>query len=339
MTARNLGTYLQQEGLLRAQGDPAEYRKLRNNFLANVICRKGQQALPLTLAILYCAIAVRLGLSASPCNYPRHVYVVVDVGDRCDTSEELELISGDQSSERECFGNRVFLDPYDISQFVPELALRRQLHALGQSFTEDDEDEFLKPLDERGVVLRCARNIGQSIRWHHEHHLIEDSEFSPDPSPFDPETDNVEGDPCLQLTKARYAALWATLVCGNGLAVRPVAEICQSVEFEFPCDAGLLESRFLLPGTSPEEITDLASTIARIRSRDSLKIASKARSTLALSSSVSFKVGQVVRHRRYHYQGAIYGWDSRCEMSDVWKAQMNIASLPRGSNQSFYHVL
>ncbi len=43
---------------------------------------------------------------------------------------------------------------------------------------------------------------------------------------------------------------------------------------------------------------------------------------------VQFKVGDVVRHRRYHYRGVIYGWDPECKAEEDWMQQMRIDQLP-----------
>lgn len=43
---------------------------------------------------------------------------------------------------------------------------------------------------------------------------------------------------------------------------------------------------------------------------------------------VQFKVGDVIRHRRYHYRGVIYGWDPECKAEEDWMQQMRIDQLP-----------
>lgn len=46
------------------------------------------------------------------------------------------------------------------------------------------------------------------------------------------------------------------------------------------------------------------------------------------SGAVHFKVGDVIRHRRYHYRGVIYGWDAECKAEEDWMQQMRIDQLP-----------
>lgn len=56
-------------------------------------------------------------------------------------------------------------------------------------------------------------------------------------------------------------------------------------------------------------------------------------------AKVRYRVGQVLRHKRYQYHAVVTGWDDRCAASDQWINQMRVHELPQGPNQSFYHVL
>ena len=41
-----------------------------------------------------------------------------------------------------------------------------------------------------------------------------------------------------------------------------------------------------------------------------------------------FRVGQVIRHAQYAYQGVITGWDTSCQSDALWIAQMGVDNLP-----------
>lgn len=43
---------------------------------------------------------------------------------------------------------------------------------------------------------------------------------------------------------------------------------------------------------------------------------------------MQYKVGDVIRHKRYHYRGVIYGWDAECKAEEDWMLQMRIDQLP-----------
>ena len=50
---------------------------------------------------------------------------------------------------------------------------------------------------------------------------------------------------------------------------------------------------------------------------------------------IKFKVGDVIRHARYHYRGVIYGWDPECTADEEWMQQMRIDSLPGMQTYAF----
>ena len=49
-----------------------------------------------------------------------------------------------------------------------------------------------------------------------------------------------------------------------------------------------------------------------------------------------FQIGQLVRHKRYHYRGVIVAMDPRCQASEAWY-QANQTRPDR--DQPWYHVL
>ncbi|PSC76764.1 F-box only 21 [Micractinium conductrix] len=59
----------------------------------------------------------------------------------------------------------------------------------------------------------------------------------------------------------------------------------------------------------------------------------------AASAGVLFRVGAIVRHRRYDYSGVIVGYDPVCLAPDSWCELMRVDLLPNGRNQPFFHVL
>eukprot|EP00946_MAST-07B_sp_MAST-7B-sp1_P003863 g3863.t1 len=55
--------------------------------------------------------------------------------------------------------------------------------------------------------------------------------------------------------------------------------------------------------------------------------------------SITFYVGQVVRHRKYNYRGVIVGYDPHCRATDTWKKTMGVHMLKRQHHQPFYNLL
>ncbi len=59
----------------------------------------------------------------------------------------------------------------------------------------------------------------------------------------------------------------------------------------------------------------------------------------ACTPEIQYRIGQIIRHKRYHYRGVIFGYDPHCALSNEWQRQMRIEELPNGSKQPFYNVL
>jgi hemimethylated DNA binding protein len=55
--------------------------------------------------------------------------------------------------------------------------------------------------------------------------------------------------------------------------------------------------------------------------------------------NVFFRVGQIVRHKKYGYRAVIRGWDTSCRQSQTWKRRMRIHTLEHAGNQPFYDLL
>jgi len=54
---------------------------------------------------------------------------------------------------------------------------------------------------------------------------------------------------------------------------------------------------------------------------------------------VQFWVGQVCRHKKYHYLCLVHGWDPICTASKSWISQMGVDKLADKDTQPFYNVL
>eukprot|EP00850_Spirogloea_muscicola_P005345 SM000024S07807 [mRNA] locus=s24:642022:643937:+ [translate_table: standard] len=75
--------------------------------------------------------------------------------------------------------------------------------------------------------------------------------------------------------------------------------------------------------------------------RDALNVLQFRKRVLELSvkPQVTFRVGDVIIHRRYGYRGVVYGHDPECSAPQEWQEAMKIDALPKGPNQPFYHIL
>merc|ERR1712178_89766 len=56
-------------------------------------------------------------------------------------------------------------------------------------------------------------------------------------------------------------------------------------------------------------------------------------------SNIKFRVGQVVRHKKYGYRGVIVGWDDTCKATTMWRMAMHAEDHQRALNTPHYSVL
>nr|XP_027235995.1 F-box only protein 21-like isoform X2 [Penaeus vannamei] len=54
---------------------------------------------------------------------------------------------------------------------------------------------------------------------------------------------------------------------------------------------------------------------------------------------VSYAIGMVMQHKRYHYTCVIFGWDRECRMPSDWVQRMGVYNLLYKTKQPFYNVL
>ena len=43
-----------------------------------------------------------------------------------------------------------------------------------------------------------------------------------------------------------------------------------------------------------------------------------------------FRVGDVVRHKRYHYRAVVYDWDPFCDVDESWIQHMGVGGCTAG---------
>jgi hemimethylated DNA binding protein len=55
--------------------------------------------------------------------------------------------------------------------------------------------------------------------------------------------------------------------------------------------------------------------------------------------TIQFRVGQIVRHKKYGYRGVITGWDKTCKQTLTWKRKNRIQTLKNNEDQPFYNLL
>lgn len=118
----------------RYRGDEETYEDLDNANLMRVIDRR--KGLPVTLGILYIAVAKSQGWNAAGLNFPGHFLV------------RLESLDG----------NRVIIDPFHGGQVLDAPALRDLLKVVAGA-SEELESKHYRPVSYRDILLRLQNNV------------------------------------------------------------------------------------------------------------------------------------------------------------------------------------
>lgn len=289
-----------------------EYHSLEHNFLGMALNSSGHNSLPLISAVIYCHVAQELGINAQPCGFPFHVHVIITPTTGFD-------MDGKRISQISEPGSPMYLDPFRGARETPVSDLREQLMFLGASDT--DQNEFLGTSIPSEVVLRCGRNIINSI------HVASRQLGS--------HTTQVD------TVSAKYAVSWSSMLLSadsRPMDLRHQLSLLMDLfTTDFPSDIFLVEQYIVPLFNGLFEHEHILERLHVMRAVDEIpkQIHRRART----NKPVKYKVGQVFQHRRYHYRAIITGWDSECDAGEQWMRRMGIDRLQAGRNQSFYHVL
>lgn len=109
------------------------------------------------------------------------------------------------------------------------------------------------------------------------------------------------------------------------------------VATDFPYDIYLIEQYIASIFRGTLEYEHIMESAHVIRAVDEMQKLPKQRPSE--HNRVSYRVGQVCRHRRYNYTAIITGWDPECGAGEQWMRRMGVDHLQSGRHQSFYHVM
>ena len=299
----------------------AHYHDLSNNFIGMALRDEEHQALPIVQAAIYCCVAQRIGLDAHPCGFPRHVHVIIKPPSGRDLNGRAYSASMESLS--------MYIDPWRSSEETPKEDLIMRLQTM--KVRPSDFQALLAPSSTAEIIRRTARNIVTSVEMLPQIVGLGGHSNFPSTSP--------------SAKDAFYGALWALLLLpeGEGDQIRAQQEryipyMLRYVEQDFLLDLVLFQKNALTCFQEQYQYEQLRGKVLQMVADDDIPKKRKAR-RVKRHASVCYKVGQVFRHKRYHYSAIVIGWDVECEASEAWIAQMNVRSLPGGQHQAFYHVM
>ncbi|CAO1625087.1 unnamed protein product [Parajaminaea phylloscopi] len=141
---------------------PQQFLDIKNSFVSvAATCPAFRSTIPLSLVVVFCSIARRLGVTAALCDTPRKIIAVV-IDDDIGSSTPLSA-AGSQGSPHPIF----FVDPSTehIIQELPEAV--QWTDAFGWR-PEPDQSNSTRPHLQAAlstsIMMRCARNIQNAAR-------------------------------------------------------------------------------------------------------------------------------------------------------------------------------
>jgi regulator of sirC expression with transglutaminase-like and TPR domain len=135
--AIEIGHYLYE--VLGFRGNESEYYDPKNSLLPDVLLRR--LGIPITLALVYCEVAKRVGVVARGVSFPGHFLVRIDPS-RVDPPDTKPL----------------FVDPFFGGRVLDETSLERLLRR-STSPNESLKAEHLSPASPRTILVRMLINL------------------------------------------------------------------------------------------------------------------------------------------------------------------------------------
>lgn len=311
------------------------YYSLDNMFLGVALFSAHNNSLPLVSAVIYCYVVQRFGLRARPINYPMHVFVLVQPPPSVDIDGRPRDSDGSDADYSP--KTHLYMDPFRGIEPVPMEWFNANTRFVDASATPAQAASYMTPASHRDLLIRSAHNILNSQA-----------------------RDTSSGDAHrISSESATYAAFFAlTLFPNHPVTLRTyLSELTKHFLHHFEHDLHVFRT-YIVPLTSSLadhvayrdlcaqlEANDNEAPVPKLRTQSTSTSLSAAdpdlnlRSTDLANATVTYRVGQLFRHRVRHYLALIYGWDPTCRMTQQWITLNQVDRLPRGRRQPFYHVL
>ncbi|KAF4335001.1 hypothetical protein FBEOM_11155 [Fusarium beomiforme] len=300
--ALELNRWLRLNNLTGLRNPETSYRNLRNCLIGQALRHEDHDSIPIISSAIFCCLAQRLGVEAQCCAFPTHVHAIV-LAEKGKTLDSIPITEDNAPPER------MYLDPYGSSEEIPLADLQTLLSRFGwQSST----DTFLSPVSPVAIAMRTARNIRATAARVIGAHEQADPEL----------TRLITGNDPSNMEASLYSALWASLLLTpvDSFAWDEVLEpFLNRFAKSWHVDAWLVE-KYIFPlydrfgpfrerfmRNNPRRWDDPHEVLGLVDEFDELPPPVFHRNSPS-TQNVLYKIGQVFRHRRYGWIGAVNGW-------------------------------
>ncbi|CAN8027882.1 unnamed protein product [Ixodes persulcatus] len=287
-------------------GDRNHYHTPENSFIDKVLEKKS--GIPLTLCIVYEAVARRVGVHCLPVNFPTHFL--------------LKWLEHPQLPEEQQY---TYIDAYHGGRFMaqgecPQLCPQLQL----------DKSTCYETLGAPRVLVRMCWNLVEAWRQFEGNLGMQGLRYALEllelfegrgRHPSDPQRGDIE-----------HRLLLARVYLHLGINYEQILTLLKGIEAAHPASSGVVA--YMYRTAQSQMVAQQQRKETRVQRHPR-----KLRSNPSSHSKVAFAVGMIMRHKKYHYQCVIYGWDGKCAANRDWIYQMGVHNLSHEDRQPFYNVL
>lgn len=303
-----LNRWLRINNLTGLRHPERDYRNLRNCLIGQALRHEEHESIPIISSAIFCCVAERFGMAAQCCGFPSHVHAVV-IAEPGQTLDNVPVGGPDYPRQK------MYLDPYGCDEEVPAETLQAILARIG--WQPGHNQVFLAPVPATAIVVRTARNIEASTT------VLADLRPFEDRNPEAPMMGRLmQGNRDINVRACNYAAAWASLMMMPPNTFEWRDRLYALLE-RFPTsrrEDSWMVKEYVWPLTGETSPTPrrLGSEYDHLRRdpwdqwvnirQDDTRTPPVYRRDPASTLFVPFQVGQVFKHARYGWLGAIIGW-------------------------------
>lgn len=325
-------------------GDSFSYYSISNGLIHHVLRKK--TGIPISLSAIYEYICLQFGVQVEPISAPSHFLLRVPKNVALYEKEETQLNQTHQSQDtsehyhqhhhansqhdRDKSLNYFWVDPFHSGRIYTSTESVANDLFNGQVKPESLISDYCKPYSH--IYLRMITNLITFYQFQTRHHLQTNPDEINDLHLMTPETHiALITLPLIHNPKdvhARVGRLELAVNYGRTVLARSDVEALKDQDPELHQHYNMRSIQSLVRRAEAilEHIEAEHDELPEVKTRDTSDPG---------NDRITYRVGQVMRHRRYHYRGVVYGYDENCKLSVDWQRQMGVTN----NQQPFYNVL
>ncbi|KAJ2904643.1 uncharacterized protein MKZ38_007479 [Zalerion maritima] len=291
----------------------SQYRHLSNCLIGHALSEQQHNSLPVISTAIFVSLAHRLGIPAAPCAFPSHVHALV-------SRTTLDGLDGPPTTPLDRDTDMMmYLDPFGSNQEVSKEDLREKLITMG--WDGSSAIPYLRPTSDHEVVLRVAQNIRAScsaaLDWSSRPTSTGENPFSK----LEYGRNVAPRNTATIRDMAMYTTLWSAALMVPADVREDWADlllgVLNMVMSDWEEDVWMVE-KYLGPlfdrhrrcfsrHRLDSEFRDVWAWCDHVQQADKNPVVVTRRDDLTWTR-VRYRIGDVVRHKRFGFVGIIFDW-------------------------------